>query len=715
VSAGTDWYRPHFPNLAEPDGLTAFLRVLHGLGGHDRRHVIIFFAIGHDGRVDHFLGLPAGRSALAITQAAATIPGLVLEPIASPELGQMQAAWRIWASSSRRPFRTDEPDRLSQALVTALAAAGRGERLLLLWLLGPVRRPVVVPTKHAPVLSESWSRAFVSAPFIAPGELDADARRALRLKQGDAGWRAVGRIAVEAATKERGHGLLGGLLGALRMAEGPGASLGVRPIRPTAITELRLPLRWDLAVNVSELTPRLAWPLGDLPVPPVLRRPTRLLPVPTVVPTRGRVLAVAPITGREIALSVVDSLTHFWALGPTGTGKSTLLLNLIIQDMIAGRTVVVIEPKGDLIAAVLARIPADREGDVVLLNPVDPAPIGFNPLAADMPAELIADQLLTVFARLNTESWGPRLAELLHAALLTLARTPGSSLALLPPLLTHDRFRRRVVAALDDPLGVSPIWAAFERLSDEARAQAVASVLNKVRVLTARPALRAVLGQVSPRSALTDVFSHKRPILLADLAKGALGPESARLLGTLLLNQLSQLALGRGAIPPERRHPVSIFVDELEDYASLPGDLGDMLAQARGLGVMFSLANQHLEQLTPALRAGVLANARSRVVFQADADDARVLARGHHELTPEDITNLPAREVYLRLSAGAAVTPYISGLTRPAPPETCDPATIRSLSGTRYGVPRTETDAALQAIIDGPTGDRPIGRSRRPS
>jgi hypothetical protein len=288
-------------------------------------------------------------------------------------------------------------------------------------------------------------------------------------------------------------------------------------------------------------------------------------------------------------------------------------------------------------------------------------------------------------------------------------------LALLPPLLTHDRFRRRIVAALDDPLGVSPIWAAFERLSDEARAQAAASVLNKVRVLTARPALRAVLGQVSPRFALTDVFSRKRPILLADLAKGALGPESARLLGTLLLNQLSQLALGRGAIPPERRHPVSIFVDELQDYASLPGDLGDMLAQARGLGVMFALANQHLEQLTPALRAGVLANARSRVVFQTDADDARVLARGHLELTPEDITNLPAREVYLRLSAGAAVTPYISGVTRPAPPETSDPATIRALSRKRCGVPRTETDAALQAIIDGPTGDRPIGRSRRPS
>jgi hypothetical protein len=376
--------------------------------------VIIFLAVGHDGRVDHFLGLPTGRSAVAVTQAAAAIPGLVLEPVARPSLGRPQAAWRIWASSSRRPFRTNEPEHISQTILTALAAPGPGERLALVWILGKVRRPVVVPAKHAPVLSESWPRALVSAPFVAPGELDADARRALRLKQGDAGWRAVGRIAVEAATKERAHSLLGGLLGALRMTEGPGASLGVRPIRPSAVTELRLPVRWNLVVNVDEFTPQPAWPLGDLPSPPVRRRPTRLLPVPPAVPTRGRVLAEAPITGRPIALSVADSLTHFWALGPTGTGKSTLLLNLIIQDITAGRTVVVIEPKGDLIAAVLARIPADRADDVVLLNPIDRAPVGFNPLAADMPAELIADQLLTVFARLNTESWGPRLAELLH-------------------------------------------------------------------------------------------------------------------------------------------------------------------------------------------------------------------------------------------------------------------------------------------------------------
>jgi hypothetical protein len=447
MTAAPSWYRLHFPRLVEPADLTALLRALHGLGSPGRQHVVVFQAVGQAGRVDHFLGLPASRDAVGLTQATAALPGLVLEPIDDPPMAQPQAAWRLWASSSRRPLRTDDPARQSQTLLTALAAAGRGETVVLQWLLGPVRRPVVVPTKHPPLLSESWPRAIVSAPFLAPGDLDTEARRALRLKQGEAGWRAVGRIAVAAASHERGHGLLGGLLGALRTIEGPGARLGVRPIRPAVVTSLRTPCRWGLAFNVNELTSLLAWPLGDLPLPPVLQRPAHLLPVPAAVPSRGRVLADFPTASRPIALSLADSLTHLWALGPTGTGKSTLLLNLITQDMAAGRTVIVIEPKGDLIAAVLARVPTHRADDVVLLDPADQAPIGLNPLATDIPADLIADQLLTVFARLNSESWGPRLSELLHAALLTLARTPGTSLAALPALLTHDRFRRRVVSA----------------------------------------------------------------------------------------------------------------------------------------------------------------------------------------------------------------------------------------------------------------------------
>lgn len=707
------WHQLQFPSVVEPDQLTALLRVLHGLSSPSRQPVAVLELVGRRGAVEHYLRLSLSQTSALLAQASRSVPGLVLQPIERPDIGAPQAAWRLWASSSRRPLWADNPAAISQAILTALANAQGGEVLVLQWLVGPVRRPVVVPTRHSPVLSESWPRALANAALFPPGEFDAEARRALRTKQGEPGWRAVGRIAVQAASRERGHGLLRQLIGALRTAEGPGASLGIRPIKPRAVTAVTTPWFWGLALNVSELTALLGWPLGDLALPPVAQRQARLLPVPSSVPRRGRVLAVEPTSNRPIALSAADSCHHLWVLGPTGTGKSTLLLNLIVQDMASGRTVIVIEPKGDLIADVLARVPKERQRDVVLLDPQDPVPVGLNPLGSTAAPDLTADQLLTVFARLNPDSWGPRLNELLHTALLTLARTPGTSLAALPPLLTNAGFRRRLIGQLDDPLGVSPIWAAFERLSDEARTQAVAAVLNKVRVLTARPLLRGVLGQVSPRFALADLFSSQRPILLANLAKGVIGPDSARLLGTVLLNQLWQTALGRQAIRPERRHLVSVVVDELQDYAALPADLGDMLAQARGLGLTFTLANQHLEQLSQLLRAGALANARSRVVFQTAADDARALARGHHEVTPEDFTHLPAFEAYLRISVAGAVTPYMSGRTRPAPTTAGDAAAIRRLSRERYGRPRTETDAALRALIDGAGSERPIGRTRR--
>jgi hypothetical protein len=289
-------------------------------------------------------------------------------------------------------------------------------------------------------------------------------------------------------------------------------------------------------------------------------------------------------------------------------------------------------------------------------------------------------------------------------------------LAALPLLLTHDGFRRRVVGALDDPLGVSPVWAWYDRLSEEARAQARAAVLNKIRPLVGRPALRGVLGQAQPRFDLRELFTRRR-IVLVRLDKGRLGPEATRLLGTLFVRQLYEATLARTRIAPEQRHPIMVYLDELADFAALPTDLSEILSKSRGLGVGYHLATQFLDQLSPQLREAVLSQARSRVLFQLSYRDAAVLARGHRELTPEDLTELPAREVYLRLVHGSAVTPYMSGKTLAPPLITSDPGEIRKMSRDRYGAPRADTDTALRALLDPPSGagGTAIGVRRRPS
>jgi type IV secretory pathway TraG/TraD family ATPase VirD4 len=370
-----------------------------------------------------------------------------------------------------------------------------------------------------------------------------------------------------------------------------------------------------LAINVMELVGLLGWPLGDGEYPGIVRVASRRLVVPARVPLHGRIIGDGnhPASRRPVALDMRDALMHTHLLGPTGVGKSELLANLALADIAAGRAVAVVEPKGDLIEALLTRIPTERERDVVLLDPTDDAsPVGLNPLAHGAP-DLVADQVLAVFHGLYGDLLGPRSADVLHAGLLTLARSEHATLVALPLLLTNDRLRRRLTADLHDDVALAPFWGWFESLSDAERQQVVSPLMNKLRPFLLRERVRRLLGQAEPRFDLRQLFTERK-ILLVPLNKGALGSEGASLIGSLLVAQLWRAAQTRSSIAPERRHPVSVFVDEFQDYLNLPTDLADVLAQARGLSVGLTLAHQHLAQLSPSVRAAVLANARSRLL-----------------------------------------------------------------------------------------------------
>jgi hypothetical protein len=361
--------------------------------------------------------------------------------------------------------------------------------------------------------------------------------------------------------------------------------------------------------------------------------------------------------------------------------------------------VVVIEPRGDLIADILERVPAARLGDVVLLDPTDTArPVGLNPLAlAGRSPELVADQLLGLFHRLYAAHWGPRTQDILGASLLTLARTPNMTLTALPLLLTDAGFRRRIVPSVADPIGLAPFWRTFEGWREAERLNAIAPTMNKLRPLLLRPDVRAIIGQAQPRFALRQVFTERK-VLLVNLAAGQVGPETSALLGSLVISQLWQAILGRSAIPPARRHPVSVVLDEFQTYLHLPVDLADALAQARGLGAPFTLAHQYLHQLDPAMRAGVLANAQSRVAFRLASEDARIMAADSH-LLPDDFQGLGAFECYAQLVARQAVQPWCSARTLPPSQPISDPALVRTTSRLRYGAPRDTIEAELHELV----------------
>ena len=393
---------------------------------------------------------------------------------------------------------------------------------------------------------------------------------------------------------------------------------------------------------------------------------------------------------------------------------------MILADIRANRSVLVLDPKADLVNDILARIPEERADDVVVIDPSDPSPCGFNPLAFKDYGDpaLLADSILSVMKEIFSDSWGIRTADILNAALLTLVKVENATLLWLPALLTDEAFRMKIVSSLTDRVALLPFWEQFNTLKDSERRQHVDPVLNKLRQFLLRPGLRNILGQAKPKFTLTDLF-NKRKIVLVPLNRGLIGGESARLIGSLIVGLTWTLALSRAKLPPERRYLVSLYIDELQDYLSLPTDLSDALAQARGLGLGLTLAHQYRDQLPPDIRAGIDANARNKISFGLSAKDAKDMAAMAPGLSAEDFIALPRYQIYTSFQQGGRNTGWILGRTLPPVPPLRDPLELRARSMAAYGKPAKEVDEEYLKMF-APAGapgkndsGTPIGRRKR--
>lgn len=597
------------------------------------------------------------------------------------------------------------------AVLAALAATAKDEELVVQLQLG--RR--FSPQALGRVEPQGWLEllGLVPVPSVT-GE------RGRRMRAQVGRHRAAGclRLGVRAASPLRRRTLLQGLLGALRLVEGPGVRLRARTEHPAKLDAVRRPWRAGLELGAGEIVGMVGWPVGEGALPATPSAHPRVLALPQARETqRAFATGVADQAGERLGISIGDALYHTVLLGPTGAGKSTALAHLALADIQAGRGVLLIDPKTDLVADILARIPEQRRDDVVVIDPTSSRPVGINPLARTQAArgasssvgggvlgggvspELVADTVLATLKGVFAESWGVRVEQVLSAALVTLARTPGATLVDLPLVLTNAAYRQRLIAASGaDPLGTGQFWAAYEALSEAQRQQWVGPVLTRLQPFLIRPHLRATLGQAAPSFDLGEVFTRRR-IVLVSLNKGVLGAESARLLGSLLVGQLWPRILARAAVEPSRRHVVSVFIDEVQDYLSLPGSLADALAQARSLGAAFHLAHQYRGQLPAALKAGIDANARNKIIFSLSATDAAELARQAISLEAADFQLLPRFGVYARTMHHGRENPWCHATTLPPTPPMQDALALRASSQARYGQDAAQTEAALLARL----------------
>jgi len=729
------WTEIHWPRPLE---IEAVLSLLTHLATISRAGQIVFEARASGEQVRYLLGAEAG----VLEQVEGVMQG-VLDQVRFG--GQVERAEATLAKSIKlsRPtlaLNTDSQTAIVRAVLASLAQTKhQGEETVLQVVLGRSFTPSLLPEKLSSPAA-SWLDYLRGS--IPPAS--AESRALMKDKVAHHGFAAVLRIGsvVKMATDPdtgaeyslpQAASYIRVVFSALKVAESAGVRLRAVTDKPRNLNQAKCPWFYPIRLSIKELVGILAWPLGDSELPGVAGLHPKILLAPTWYKGEARSFGLAsgfPGERSKLGIPARDSLEHTVLLGPTGSGKSTAMLNLILADVNAGRSLLVVDPKADLVNDVLARMPESRIDDVVVLDPTDAYPVGFNPLAdRTRNPSLVADSVLAVFRDVFSDSWGVRTQDILSAALLTLVRYGREhngkvSLIWLPTLLTDAGFRQKIVTEVvaDDPLGIGTFWAGFEVLSAAERNQHIAPVMNKIRQFLLRPQLRAVLGQTAPRFSLNDLFS-KRRIVLVPLNKGIIGAEAARLLGSLIVGQLWVLALGRANLVPEQRHIVSVFIDEVQDYLSLPTDLSDALAQTRGLGVGLTLAHQYRAQLPPSLRAGIDANARNKIVFGLNATDARDMAAmaKAENLTAMDFELLPRFGVYANLQNHGRATGWVSGSTSPASPAITSVAEARARSQARYGQDAKTVEQGFLDLIGysnnpaaaSKTKDTPLGRKKR--
>jgi hypothetical protein len=413
-------------------------------------------------------------------------------------------------------------------------------------------------------------------------------------------------------------------------------------------------------------------------------------------------LCVGARTSGELAVLAPDERRrHLYIVGQTGTGKSTLLLNLIDQDLAAGAGLALLDPHGDLAEAVLTRIPTRRTNDLVYLNPADmERPIGFNPLSGvpDPLKPIVADGVVTSFRHVWPESWGPRLDYILTNAIRALLDVPGATLLMLPRLLIDEGYRVPLVEChVGDPV-VRSFWLnEYAGYGDRFRAEAIAPIQNKIGKALIEPRLRNMLAQ--PRSTMTlRRLMDDGAILVCNLSKGQLGEGVSHLLGALLTTAIAQAALSRADIAAGERRLFHLYADEFQSFATESFAL--ILSEARKYGLTLTIAHQYLEQLGDRLRAAAFGNVGSLIALRAGASDAAILAEQIGLASSDALLDLPNFTAWARLLyAGTPTSPL--RLTLNDAPSARRTATRRLIenSRARFGRSRVDVEARIRRFL----------------
>lgn len=365
-----------------------------------------------------------------------------------------------------------------------------------------------------------------------------------------------------------------------------------------------------------------------------------------------------------------DRLRHIWAVGKTGSGKSTLIANMAIDDIKKGRGLAIIDPHGDLCEDVLDFIPSNRINDVIYFNPADKEyPITINPLEVTNreDAELIVAGLMSIFTKVWANVWSARMEYILRNSFFTLAEVENATLSDVLRLLSNQSYRNKVISKTTDDALIHFWKDEFDQMPEKLQKEAISPIQNKVGQFVTSPMIRRIIGSPKSSIKIDDIMNQKK-IFLINLSQGRLGEDNAALLGAMMITKFQLAAMHRVSIPKEERVPFYLYVDEFQNFAT--ESFIKILSEARKYGLALLLANQYMAQIPDPIQKAILGNAGSLVTFSCGADDAGILHKEFAEVfSDNDLVNLARFQIAIKLMIDSHSSRPFLATTLPMPIE----------------------------------------------
>lgn len=416
--------------------------------------------------------------------------------------------------------------------------------------------------------------------------------------------------------------------------------------------------------------------------------------------------------GRIFGIRQKDRRQHMYVIGKSGTGKTTLIKNLALQDINNNKGVAIIDPHGEFVQEILESIPQHRVKDVVYFNPADTDhPIGFNILEVKdvRQKHLVASNLMGIFTKIWAGVWSARMEYILQNCVLALLDTPGTTLLGIPRILVDADYRRTIVENIQDPV-VKSFWnVEYAGYTDRLRSEAIVPIQNKVGQFLSTPLIRNLVGQPKSTIDISQIMNDEK-ILLVNVSKGLVGEDNSALLGAMIITKIQLAAMERIRILEEDRKDFYLYVDEFQNFAT--DSFASILSEARKYRLNLTIAHQYIGQLvtdtSTKVRDAVFGNVGTIIVFRVGAQDAEYL---EPEFTPEfeieDMVGLPNHNIYLKLLVNGVTSRPFSAATLPPIRVNSSPENIQNIVETtrkNFTLTREEVESEINSWASGLPG-----------